>query len=126
MLGPFGSTGSYAYNITGVVIGVLKARNYALFLNHKPLNGEVHFDVFSETVPGRKWGQFHCNVPDDSGSGSEPSPVLGGDSEPAWDPHYATKVSTSGDESGHGGDSNHCLLLALLGFKPDSLEPMLL
>lgn len=93
-----------------LIIGVLQAPNYALFVSHNHPDGNVHFHTYSPRQ-GRPWGTFSTdtNALDEHGGPSyhEPSPT----------PHQcACKVSINGDPP-------KAMLLARLRFPPDAIEP---
>ena len=106
------------------VVRTLAAKKYALFVDHaRHRKGPVHFNVFSEdTAVGS------CRKCQGSFSfGSSRPPFVRSESEYESDSaigdQCAQKISSRKlDDDGE----MDCLLLAQLGFKPGSIEPMLL
>ena len=105
------------------VVRTLAAKKYALFVDHaRHRKGPVHFNVFSGDTAvgsGRKWGSFSF--------GSSRPPFVRSQSEYESDSavgdQCAQKISSRKlDDDGE----MDCLILAQLGFKPGSIEPMLL
>ncbi|KAI8992697.1 hypothetical protein BD414DRAFT_481927 [Trametes punicea] len=96
-----------------LVIGTLEAQDYALFVSHEHPNGQVAFNVFSNTRVGQPWGEFTFSF-------DLSSSFLGGPSydEPIGSPQYAQKVSSYGNNGRW-----ESVLLARLRFKPDQTEP---
>ncbi|KXN85243.1 hypothetical protein AN958_11518 [Leucoagaricus sp. SymC.cos] len=93
-----------------LIIGILQAPNYALFVSHSHPCGSVHFHTFNPR-PGKPWGTFTT----DTKTLNEHGGPLYHEASPT--PHQcAYKVSINEDQA-------KTLLLARLRFPPDALEP---
>ncbi|KAF9233130.1 hypothetical protein BU15DRAFT_80438 [Melanogaster broomeanus] len=104
-----------------LVMGVLDAPDYALFVSHSHSEGQAHFNVFADNGVGRPWGTFTTER--GAPAGSTGLPHLEEISEQTI---FASKVSTT-----RGSDENvlgkwDTLMLARLRFMPDVEEPTLL
>lgn len=92
-----------------LVVGALRAPNYALFVSHNHPEGHAHFNAFASPKNGRPWGIF---TTDSEYEGAGPSIDAPAESSR----QSASKVST------HGGPWD-TVLVARLRFKPDGTEP---
>ncbi|KDR78325.1 hypothetical protein GALMADRAFT_245445 [Galerina marginata CBS 339.88] len=93
-----------------LVISMLQAPNYALFVNHQHPDGQAHFNVFSSAKKGRPWGNF---TTDTTVPGVHNGPVY---EEVAPEGHeYSSKVSNANGPP-------KAILLGRLRFKPDSMD----
>ncbi|KAF8968828.1 hypothetical protein BDZ97DRAFT_1654578 [Flammula alnicola] len=94
-----------------LVISLLQAPNYALFVSHRHPDGQAHFNVFSGSKKGQPWG----NVTTDTN-------VPGGRNGPSYEEsspeehEHAVKISNAHDPP-------KAVLIGRLRFKPDSMEP---
>ncbi|KXN85941.1 hypothetical protein AN958_10702 [Leucoagaricus sp. SymC.cos] len=92
-----------------LVVGTLRAPNYALFVSHNHPEGHAHFNVFTSPKGGQPWGMF---TTDSEYEGVGPSI----DAPDESSRQSASKVSV------HGGPWD-TVLVARLRFKPDAVEP---
>jgi len=92
-----------------LVVGTLRAPNYALFVSHNHPEGHAHFNVFASPKAGQPWGMFTTDS-EYEGVGFPPDI-----------PAENTRQSAS-KVSSHGGEWD-TVLLARLRFKPDNIEP---
>ncbi|KIM41815.1 hypothetical protein M413DRAFT_138529 [Hebeloma cylindrosporum] len=94
-----------------LVISLLQAPNYALFISHRHPDSHAHFNVFNAPGKGHPWGGF-----------STETVVPAGHTGPFYEESnteehdHATKISNT-------NEPHKALLLGRLRFKPDSLEP---
>lgn len=108
-----------------LVIGVLEARDYALFVSHENPDGQVHFDVFGERKEGGEWGVFRT----DESLPELEEPILGYGGEtrkgdPDWkDAGLSFVHSSKVSRVASSGSNTDSVLLARLRFKPDEDEP---
>ncbi|KAF8900160.1 hypothetical protein CPB84DRAFT_1847410 [Gymnopilus junonius] len=93
-----------------LVISLLQASNYALFVNHQHPDGHAHFNVFSTPKKGRPWGHFSTELAVPFSHNALPHEEIGPDQL------YAVKTS-------NWNDSPKAVLLGRLRFKPDSIVP---
>ncbi|KIJ58311.1 hypothetical protein HYDPIDRAFT_90991 [Hydnomerulius pinastri MD-312] len=101
-----------------VVIGTLDAPDYALLVSHSHPEGQAHFNVFSNKIPGRPWGTFTTDTeaPPNSDGPSYREEIPG-------QAMFASKVSAVGGGDERGWGKWDTLMLARLRFKPDVEEP---
>ncbi|KAF9450745.1 hypothetical protein P691DRAFT_664706 [Macrolepiota fuliginosa MF-IS2] len=93
-----------------LIVGVLEAPNYALFVSHEHPDGNVHFHALNSKL-GQPWGMFTI---DNKASNEHGGPLY---HETPQKPHQcAYKASINGDPP-------KAVLLARLRFPPDQLEP---
>jgi len=92
-----------------LVVGTLRASNYALFVSHNHPEGHAHFNVFASPKAGQPWGMF---TTDSEYEGAGPC----ADAPDESSRQSASKVSS------HGGPWD-TVLVARLRFKPDNTEP---
>ncbi|KAI0027345.1 hypothetical protein K488DRAFT_74612 [Vararia minispora EC-137] len=97
-----------------LIVGVLEAQDYAMFVSHQHLDGQMNFNVFVSARPGEPWGAF---TPIPEKRAGEPQDEDLGPMSMQW----ASKVSTV--RAGNGRDA---VLLSRLRFKADATEPTLL
>ncbi|KAI0735519.1 kinase-like domain-containing protein [Earliella scabrosa] len=93
-----------------LVTGMIKARDYAMFISHEHPDGHVYFDIPSTSRASAPWGEFRVNISslDKSRSGEEQTGNL----------QFSSKVSQPGGRE-------QSVLLARLRFKPDHPNPTL-
>ncbi|KAF7759675.1 hypothetical protein Agabi119p4_11370 [Agaricus bisporus var. burnettii] len=94
-----------------LVVAVLQAPNYALFVGRKHPNGNVHFHTFPHKRSGKPWGVF---TTDNKVSDEQEGPRYCDSTQQPL--QCACKVSVHGDQP-------NALLLTRLRFPPDSDEP---
>ncbi|PPQ72431.1 hypothetical protein CVT24_003126 [Panaeolus cyanescens] len=93
-----------------LVIGTLRAPNYALFVSHNHPEGKANFNVFLSPSAGQPWGMFTTDKNAGENGPSYPDEI----GDIPFDCH--SKVSNVGEPW-------TSVLLARLRFKPDVLEP---
>ncbi|OJA20637.1 hypothetical protein AZE42_09915 [Rhizopogon vesiculosus] len=101
-----------------VVVGTLRAPEYALFVSHSHPNGQAHFNVFSDHKTGGQWGAFTTDTeyPSDEGG---PSYI----EEIPPKAMFTSKVSPVRMNAGSDDTDWDTLMLARLRFPTDATEP---
>jgi hypothetical protein len=94
-----------------LVISLLQAQHYALFVSHHHPDSQANFNVFTAPKKGQPWGAFTTET-------VVPAGITGPRyEEPQTEEHdHATKISNDNEPP-------KAILLGRLRFKPDSSEP---
>ncbi|PPQ73056.1 hypothetical protein CVT26_014648 [Gymnopilus dilepis] len=95
-----------------LVISLLQANHYALFVNHGHPGGLIHFNVSSAPKKGRPWGSFSTELTIQPTRSAVASCADVDSAERTW----SSKVSNANDVP-------KAVLLGRLRFKPDNLIP---
>lgn len=96
-----------------LVVGTLRAPNYALFVSHSHPDGHAHFSVYSSPKTGQPWGTFTTDAE-----------VTQESVGPFYDDETSNTPSQSASKVSYQQNGPwDSVLLARLRFKPDHLEP---
>ncbi|KAF9481618.1 hypothetical protein BDN70DRAFT_876101 [Pholiota conissans] len=112
ILGVYGKEHGIQKEDLFLVISLLQAPHYALFVSHQHPEGQMHFNVFSRAKKGQPWGSF--TIDDTQVATERNGPNY---EESISEEHeHATKISNVNDHP-------KAVLIGRLRFKPDSSEP---